>query len=156
MTALDSGSPGNHPHVDRPNWRPGDDDVDELKLQKLNDAFRNGDISERGLAKLLGWNRTKIRRLKAMTQIPEPLRDRLCEAWRSGTIRRLSVKSWAAVGRLIREMDERGDDAQLRGEVECCPNCGHTLRVRFDVEPAALKIVADWYEEQDVARACDE
>jgi hypothetical protein len=144
-----NGSPGSHPHSDRPNWQPGDDDADELQRQKLGDLFRNGG-SERQIAKALGWPRTKVQRLKAMTEIPEPLRERLGQAWKSGAIRRLSVKSWAAIGRLIREVEEKGDDARLLcGEVERCPNCGHTLRVRHSVEPAAFKIIADWYVEQE-------
>ncbi len=130
MTEIDSGSPGNHPHSDRPNWRPGDDDVDELKLQKFTDALRNG-MRERQIAKLLGLSRTRVWRMKLIAKIPEPLCDRLGEAWRSGAIRRLSAKSWAAIGRLIRKMDEEGDDAQLRGEVECCPNCAQLAPLAF-------------------------
>jgi len=36
------GSPGSHPHSDRPNWQPGDDDEEELMLQKIADALRDG------------------------------------------------------------------------------------------------------------------
>jgi hypothetical protein len=34
-------------------------------------------------------------------------------------------------------------------EIECCPNCGHKLRVRRGIPPAALKIVIDWCAEQE-------
>jgi hypothetical protein len=39
--ALANGSPGNHPYSDRPNWQPGDDDADELLIQKIADALRD-------------------------------------------------------------------------------------------------------------------
>jgi len=40
MSAFLSGSPGSHPHSDRPNWRLGDEDIDELLIQKIADATR--------------------------------------------------------------------------------------------------------------------
>jgi hypothetical protein len=30
---IDDGSPGSHPHSNRPNWQPGDDAADELLRQ---------------------------------------------------------------------------------------------------------------------------
>jgi hypothetical protein len=141
MSEIINGSPGSHPHSDRPNWQPGDDDADELLTQKIADALRDGK-SERQIAKLLGLSRTLVWRMKLISQIPEPLFLRLQEARRSGAIS-LSTKTLAAIGRAL------GDGELLRGEVECCPHCGHKLRVRLDISQAAAKVVADWYEEQE-------
>jgi hypothetical protein len=139
MSAFLNGSPGSHPHSDRPNWQPGDDDADELLTQKIADALRDGK-SERHLANLLGLSRMRLWRCRMMAQIPEPLSERLSAAgYRSRTL--------AAIGRALQ------DGELLRGEVECCPNCGHKLRVRPDIPQAAIKIVVDWLEEQDGGKA---
>lgn len=130
-----NGSPGSHPHSDRPNWRPGDDDRDELLAQKIADALRDGK-SERQIAKLLGISRMRVWRMKAISRIPEPLFDRLCEAWTVGLLPRLSTKLLAAIGRALE------DGELLRGEVECCPNCGHKLRIRMDIPRTAIKVPA--------------
>src|SRR5438105_2488735 len=95
-----NGSPGSHPYSDRPNWRPGDDDVDELLTEKIADALRDGK-SERHLAKLLGLSRMQLWRARMMAQIPEPLLERLHEARRTGRIRQLSSKLLAAIGRAL-------------------------------------------------------
>jgi hypothetical protein len=79
---------------------------------------------------------------RMMAQIPESLWARLREARHAGHISRLSSKSLAAIGRALQ------DGELLRGEVECCPNCGHTLRVRPDIGRAAIKIMAEWLTEQ--------
>jgi hypothetical protein len=142
MTELSNGSPGSHPHVDRPNWRPGDDDADELLIQKIGDALRDG-ASERHFAKLLGLSRVHLWRCHMAAQIPEPLLERLCEARRAGLIKSLTVKSLAAIGRALQ------DGEPLRGKVERCPNCGHTLRVRLDISSAALRIVCEWIAEKE-------
>jgi hypothetical protein len=130
------------------NWRPGDDDTDDLLSQKIADALRDGK-SERQIAKLLGLSRTHIWRIKMMANIPESLLNRLFAARSAGTIP-LSTKSLAAIGRCLK------DGELLRGEIECCPNCGHQLRVRPDVSPAAMKIVADWYDEFGVGLSSEE
>jgi hypothetical protein len=45
-TPAVDGSPGSHPHSNRPNWQAGDDDADELLHQKIADAQRAGsDVS---------------------------------------------------------------------------------------------------------------
>jgi hypothetical protein len=137
-----NGSPGSHPHSDRPNWQPGDDDADELLVQKIADALRNG-VSERHIAKLLGLSRMQVWRGKMASRIPEALFERLCEARRAGLIKSFSTKLLAAIGRSL------PDGELLRGEVECCPNCGHRLRVRPDIPQAAIKVVAEWFAEQE-------
>jgi hypothetical protein len=141
-SAFLSASPGSHSHSERPNWRPGDDDIDDLLIQKIADALRDGK-SERQLAKLLGLSRMRLWRAKVAARIPEPLLERLSKARRAGLIKALSMKSLAAIGRALQ------DGELLRGEVARCPNCGHTLRVRPDTPQAVITIVADWLEEQE-------
>src|SRR5262249_55419286 len=79
MRTADNGSPGSHPHSDRPNWRPGDDDADELQLEKIRDALRDGK-SERQIAKLLGVSRMMLWRGRAKARIPKGLYERLSAA----------------------------------------------------------------------------
>src|SRR5262249_53423136 len=62
-------TPGSHPHSDRPNWGPSDDDAEELLLQKIADAIRDGQ-SERHIAKLLGISRMMLWRGRAYAAIP--------------------------------------------------------------------------------------
>ena len=110
------GSPGSHPHSDRPNWQPGDDDVEELQLQKLADALRDGK-SERQIAKLLGVSRMMFWRGRAYAAIPPALFERLSAA-------RVGTKAKIYIGRLF-----NGDEDKLAPEVERCPHCGALLRV---------------------------
>src|SRR6516165_1304302 len=58
-----NGSPSSHLR----NWRPGDDNADELLQQKIADALRDGK-SERQIAKLLNIPRTKLWRGKRKWQ----------------------------------------------------------------------------------------
>jgi hypothetical protein len=120
-------------HPDRRNWRPGDDDADELLTQKVADAIRDG-ASERQMAKLLGWSRAHMWRAKQVSQIPEELFDRLRAAG-------VGNREIVAVGRALK------DGEIFRRDVECCPNCGHAVRVRPAIKPSTRKIVADWLDE---------
>jgi DNA invertase Pin-like site-specific DNA recombinase len=70
-----NGSPGSHLR----NWRPGDDDADELLRQKIADALRDG-ASERQLAKVLGISRMQLWRAQKFNAIPEDLFDQLMKA----------------------------------------------------------------------------
>jgi hypothetical protein len=126
-----AGSPGSHPHSDRPNWRKAE------TFEEYQSNVREGleEHSERRVAKLLELSRMKLWRSRVMAQIPEPLFNRLIAAG-------IGSKSLAAIGRALR------DGNLLRGEVESCPNCGHQLRVRPAIRQAAIRIVADWLEEQ--------
>jgi hypothetical protein len=134
MSAFLNGSPGSHPHADRPNWRPGDDDIDELKLQKLTDALRNG-ISERELAKLLGTSRTAHWRWRTMAQIPRGLSERLLKA-------HVGMRALIFIGRIWVDPDNAP-----KAEVERCPNCGHVLLVRNKGLLRALDIMKQWWAE---------
>jgi hypothetical protein len=126
------GGLGSHPHFDQTNWRPGDDDADELLTQKIRDALRTG-ASERHLAKLLGIPRTVLWRGKLFSQIPPNLFDRLLKA-------RVSGKQILSIAKLC-----RGDatDTISRG-IERCPNCGHVLRRRALLSQKALAILDQW------------
>ena len=106
------GPPGSH----LPNWQPGDDDAEELMLQKIADALRNGE-SERHIAKLLNVPRTMLWRGKKLAAIPKGLYERLAEA-------RIGIKARIYIGRFC----ETGELPDV--EVEFCPHCGHQLRVR--------------------------
>ena len=124
-----SGSPGSHPHADRPNWQPGDDDADDLLQQKIGDAFRDGK-SERHIAKLLGVSRMAIWRGKILNEIPPGLLERLFAA-------RVGTKALIYIGRFLR-------DRSQSPEVECCPNCGHVLRVRNKNILRAFDVMEQW------------
>jgi hypothetical protein len=125
-------------HPDRRNWRPGDDDAaDELQFQKLQDAIRDG-ASERAISKLLGLNRARMWRAKMIANIPDELFDRLSAA-------RVGRREIVGVGRALK------DGELLRSDVECCPNCGHRLRLRPAIKQSTMKIVADWMDEKAAA-----
>jgi hypothetical protein len=130
-TEAAPGFPVSHPHIDRPNWRPGDDDADELLLRKIADALRNGQ-SERQIAKLLGVSRMMFWRGKVLSAIPAGLYERLSAA-------RVGIKAMLYIGRLCADPDN-----PIAAEVECCPNCGHELRVRKKSILRALEIMEGW------------
>jgi hypothetical protein len=133
MPIADDGSPGSHPHSARPNWRPGDDDAEELLLQKIVDASRDGK-GERQIAKLLGVSRMMFWRGKKLGAIPEGLYERLAEAG-------IGIKAKIWIGRFC----ETGE--LLDAEVECCPNCGHRLRARTKDIRRAIDILNKWIED---------
>jgi hypothetical protein len=141
MDIENPGPPGSHPHLDRRNWHPGDDDGDDLLIQKIADALRDGK-SERQIAKLLGLSRTQIWRAKMMARIPTPLWERLFEARSAGRIS-LDRRTLVAIGRALQ------NGVPLRAEIECCPNCGHQLRVRGVISQSVMKVVADWLTERE-------
>jgi hypothetical protein len=125
------GYPGSHPHSDRTNWRPGDDDAEELLLQKIRDALREGK-SERHIAKLLGVPRMMLWRGKMMAAIPPGLYERLMAA-------RVGTKAMLHIGRFCSDPDNPPG-----AEVECCPNCGHVLRVRNKNILRAFNVLERW------------
>ena len=132
MAMIDDGSPGSHLR----NWQPGDDDAEELMLQKIADALRNGE-SERHIAKLLNVPRSVLWRGKKLAAIPPELADRLLEA-------RVGTKALIWVGRYCET------DTMPPLEMECCPNCGHRLRTR-NVKGIhrALDVIKKWTEDQE-------
>jgi hypothetical protein len=131
MSQNDTGSPGSHPHSDRPNWRPGDDDADELLTQKIRDALRSGVASEREIARLTGLSRKQIWQFKLWAAIPAGLWDRLVAA-------QVGKRGAAVIGRIYRGRPVK------RPEIECCPNCGQVLRVRNKSVLRAFDIMDAW------------
>jgi hypothetical protein len=127
----DSGSPGSHPHSNRPNWQPGDDDADDLLGQKIADARRDGK-SERHIAKLLGIPRMVVWRGKIFREIPPELFERLITARPT-----IGSKAILYIGRLCR--GERPSP-----EMESCPHCGYVLRVRDKSVLRALDVMEQW------------
>jgi len=125
------GSPGSHPHADRPNWRPAET-FDEY-MANCREGLE--EYSERRAAKLMGVSRTALWRTRLMAEIPEELADRLLAAG-------LSTKAMAQVALAVK----RGGNGVA--EVECCPNCGHMLRGRALVSDKAREIVNAWLAEQ--------
>jgi len=126
-----NGSPGSHPLL---NWRPGDDDADDLLQQKIADTLRDGK-SERHLAKLLDVSRSVFWRSKKLNTIPDGLLERLFDA-------RVGSKALLYIARLC----ESGKLPPV--EVEHCPNCGHTLRVRsVKGIRRALDVLTKWIED---------
>src|SRR5262245_47273795 len=125
------GSPGSHPHSERPNWQPGDDDAEELQLQKIKDALRDGK-SERQIAKLLGVSRMMFWRGRLISAIPDGLLERLFRA-------RVGTKALIYIARL--GCDPNNIPAV---EIERCPHCGHALRARNKSILRALDIMQQW------------
>jgi hypothetical protein len=132
IASLNNGSPGSHLR----NWQPGDDDAEELMLQKIADALRNGE-SERHLAKSLQVPRSMLWRGKKLAAIPEELYARLTSA-----SPRIGIKAMIYIGRFC----ETGELPNV--ETEYCPHCGHQLRVRsVKGIRQAIDILNKWIED---------
>jgi hypothetical protein len=131
MSDTEVGSPGNHPHSNRPNWQPGDDDADELLTHKIADALRDGK-SERQIAKLLDISRMMIWRSKIFAAIPKGLFERLMAA-------HVGEKGLIFIGRLCSNPDNPPEI-----EIECCPNCGAKLRARSKSILHAIDVMRQW------------
>jgi hypothetical protein len=127
-----TGSPGSHPHSDRPNWRPAET-FDEY-LSNCRDGLEK--FSERRAAKLLGVPRAQLWRWKLMAEIPKDLLDLILATAKREKIK-LSTKMLAYVGQSLRTWNVGRD-------VECCPNCGHVLRVRRHVHPKVVACINAW------------
>ena len=68
-----TGSPGSHPHADRPNWRKAE--TFEEYLANVQEGCE--EYSERRAAKLLRVYRTELWRWRMMALLPESLLERL-------------------------------------------------------------------------------
>jgi hypothetical protein len=122
-----TGTPGSHPHADRPNWQPADN-VDDYfcNCHEGLEAY-----SERRVAKLLGVSRMNVTRMKLMADLPEALFERLL------AMPSTSTNEFAAVAQAL----ARGKVDQ---SAEHCPHCGGTLRIRASLRALTLKVVNDW------------
>ena len=130
---TEPGSPGSHPHSDRPNWQPAETADDYLRNCK--DGLEV--YSDRRMAKLMGISRANLWRWKLMAEIPEELFERLM----ARTDHTLSTKELANVARALNGNGPSHD-------VERCPHCGEVLRVRGRWRPGTAKIVNEWLSER--------
>ena len=130
---TEPGSPGSHPHSDRPNWQPAETADDYLRNCK--DGLEV--YSDRRMAKLMGISRANLWRWKLMAEIPEELFERLM----ARTDHTLSTKELANVARALNGNGPSHD-------VERCPHCGEVLRVRGRLRPATAEIVNAWLSER--------
>ncbi len=130
---ADTGSPGSHPHSDRPNWQPAET-VDEY-VRNCQEGLET--YSERRMAKLFGISRARLWRWKLMAEIPEELFEQLL----AETNHVPSTKELANVARALNGHGPSHD-------AERCPHCGEVLRVRGRWRPGTAKIVNDWLKEQ--------
>jgi hypothetical protein len=125
---TDDGSPGSHPHSDRPNWQPA---------ETIDDYARNireglEEYSDRRAAKLLGRSRIHVYRAKLMAELPDALFERLLDA------DVVSSKALANVALALRRNDPQSAD------VERCPHCGGVLRVRAHLSKKERMVIAEW------------
>jgi|SRR6266850_6643396 hypothetical protein len=134
-TLHKSGSPGSHPHADRPNWQPATT-IDEY-LRNCREGLE--EYSHRRATKLLGMTRMATWRAVWVAKLPEELVNRLLR--KPG--RKPSMKTLADVARAM--------IGRNTAEVECCPHCGGLLRVR-ELPADVRAIVNEWIDEQDEAR----
>jgi hypothetical protein len=128
------GSPGSHPHIDRPNWRPATT-IDEY-VANCSDGLEQ--FSQRHAAKLLGWPRIAVWRAMLIAEIPADLFEHLLNSEIQ------SPRALAAIALALRV----GNSA----DVETCPHCGEVIRVRSHVNAKAVKIVNKWIERHGVAQ----
>jgi hypothetical protein len=80
-------------------------------------------------------------RRELISELPDDLFEMLLEGWRA---RRQSSKSLAAVAVAL------GNGGPV-GEIERCPHCGGTLRVRPSVSRENIKIVVEWLHKREAA-----
>ena len=127
------GSPGSHPHSDRPNWQPAE--IAEEYLRNCREGLEV--YSDRHMAKLLGISRAHLWRWKLMADIPEELFERLLAESNH-------VPSTSELANVARALNGRGPSH----DAEHCPHCGKVLRVRSRWRPGTAKIVNEWLSEK--------
>jgi hypothetical protein len=135
--------PREHPHSDRPNWRPAET-VEEY-LFNVREGLERSSVER--LTKLLGMGRMMSWRARQMTHIPEGLVDRLIKGG-------LRTKQLAQIGLAFRR-----DAGNQPAEIEHCPHCGGTVRVRWLVGSTAQKIIQQWIDDgmpDDTAERTDD
>jgi hypothetical protein len=132
MNQTDTCSPGSHPHLDRPNWRPAET-ADEY-FQNCREGLER--YSERHLAKLLGMSRAELWRCRMIAALPDDLFEYLLsECGRRGI--KLSSKAMAQISLAL----QTGNNV---AECERCPHCRGVLRLRAQVSPALADVVNEW------------
>ena len=128
----DAALPGEHPHSDRPNWRPAET-VEEYS-RNVEEGLEKASVER--LTKLLGMGRMRSWRARQMAEIPDGLFYRLLKGDFKGT------KQLAQIGLALR----RGDGNHPT-EIERCPHCGEIVRVRWLVGTKARKIIQQWIDD---------
>ena len=126
---------GEHPHSDRPNWRPAET-VEEY-FRNVEEGLEKASVER--LTKLLGVGRMRSWRARQMAHIPAGLFDRLLRGLRGGVH---GTKQLAQIGLAYR----RGEGNQP-AEIERCPHCGEIVRVRWLVGSKARKIIQQWIDD---------
>jgi hypothetical protein len=127
--------PGEHPHADRPNWRPAE--TLEQYVANVHEGLE--ELSDRRILELTGWSRVYLCRMRAAGYIPADLFERLIGvAGHVPTLREL-----ATISRLL-----SGDAPPAA--VERCPCCGHVLRARRSISAEAERVVDAWLRERAV------
>jgi ribosomal protein S14 len=125
---MRTGSPGNHPHSDRRNWRPATT-LDEY-LRNCREGLE--EHSDRRLAKFMGWSRIHLYRVRAMASLPDELFECLLAA---GV---LSSAEMARVANALRR------NAPFSRDTERCPHCGEVIRVRVHLSKKARAAIRAW------------
>jgi hypothetical protein len=131
------GSPGSHPHSDRPNWQPA---------TTIDDYARNcaeglEKYSERRMVKLMGVSRAGAWRMQLAACVPEDLVDKLYAAARERK-KAVSLKQLAEIGRALMS------GGPPHPEEERCPHCGGLVRLRERIPPYLCLVVGGWLEER--------
>ena len=125
MTAAKgNGSPGSHPHADRPNWQPAETAAEYFRnCQEGLETF-----SQRRLAKILGVSRIVLWRARMLAEIPEDLFERIL----AQPDHKTSTRELASIGAAL-----AGKASAV--EVERCWHCGEVQRVRGQWRAATAK-----------------
>src|SRR5262245_12547004 len=100
MTSRPTGSPGSHPHSDRPNWSPADNIEDYLR--NCREGLES--FSDRRIAKFLGMSRVEAWRSQLMAELPEGLFEHILAKTRGSKIR-LTTKALAQIAVALRRND---------------------------------------------------
>ena len=125
-------SPGSHPHADRPNWQPAE--TFEGYIVNCREGLET--YSERRAAKLLGMTRIEAWRARIAGELPESLFEHILQERRRLGFS-LSMKALAQVALALRT----GNNV---AEVERCPHCHGTLRIRAKVGNKLADVVNEW------------
>ena len=126
--------PGEHPHSDRPNWRPAET-LDEY-LSNCQEGLEQYTYDRD--YKLIGMNRMEGWRCRKWNQLPPDLIDYLLSQRKV----KLSSRGLAQIAQFF----ERG--GKNFAEVQCCPNCGYKLRTRYLVPPKVMDLLSEWTEQK--------
>lgn len=138
MSRNDNCSPGSHPHSDRPNWRPAE--IFSEYIASCNAGLER--YSDRRAAKLFGVSRARWQRIQLAATLPDELFERLLEQLPHMP----SMREFASVALALQGRGPAHD-------VERCPHCGGTLRIRSRWRPSTARIVKSGWTSRQRTRA---